>query len=784
MVILLPCITVANPVNHVKYAIVVSNLTFSRPDWAEVVNALKAKYQAQVFVYEDPDLESVKEKLRRFFPTYICFVTQPLEATKEFIATIHRLTRELDKDPYGDAIWGVLTGYNAEDALKIVRGPSELIISNALLKTSGGWLKYFKKGRFYSETEYELMWIKHSDGAIDKSQKGPHDCTKTLVNLLNSNQYDIMITSGHAEEHKWQLHYPDPGEEGFFWSNAGQLYGIPYSGSVVEVNSTNPKVYWGLGNCLIGHINDMNCMVLAWFHTGGAFQFCGYTVKTSYGYMGWGIADYFLKLQDRFTFAESFYLNNQALIFDLENNTPGRKAYELSYDRDSVAFYGDPAFEARLEKCREPLYNQELTVTQEGKGYRFTFLIRMNETGHPERPPIAFLPFRTRDAKIIFTNAHKVVITDNFVLMHVWQEGDPELQQGEERKVTFIATPIDVDVIDIVNVGISEETSSTPQTSLIANPGDRIRLWYEIENKKSENIQAILGASLLQNGREIVDPDDDELVTISPGTRWYSRYFDIPSDASGSYKVVYKVWKPDWSDWYDFKQMENLTVTPPTKIPDIELSKTRIDFGSVNIGNEKQDFSLYVYNKGSADLIIEVNLTGDKDFSYIPPPSAVTISPGGKYQIVVKFKPTSTGSKSATLNIYSNDPDEDPVTVSLTGVGIKEMETIVDNTSPWKRERISYKDDRYDVRMPLEFPARVFEWIFYGWRYFSERIDPRELGDKIEEYFKDRIIGLNNRLKRYARSKSTGDDDTMVDRSKGYRATTSDATIPADKHIS
>ena len=354
------CVNALDNTSHSgSYAIVVGGATAADPDWAAVVDVLQMRYNGQVFVYEGTNLWDVQSALSEYAPKYIGFVARPSDIIsyggEQYVRNVHQLARALDGDPYGDAIWGIITGYNADDAMRIATGPSGILVSNALLKTADSWLEYFKQGHYFSESEYKKMWIKYPDGTIDKSQHGPTDCSDALVTLLNGNTFDIMVTSGHASQHDWQLHYPFPGLEGFFRSSAGQLYGEPYSGPNIDITSTNPKIYYAPGNCLIGHISDMNCMALAWIHTGGAYQYCGYTVGTWYGYMGWGISEYFFHVQDRFSFAESFYLNSQALVFDLENHTPGTDPGGLNYDRDVVAFYGDPACEARLERSRDPL---------------------------------------------------------------------------------------------------------------------------------------------------------------------------------------------------------------------------------------------------------------------------------------------------------------------------------------------------------------------------------------------------------------------------------------------
>jgi hypothetical protein len=183
-------------------------------------------------------------------------------------------------------------------------------------------------------------------------------------------------------------------------------------------------------------------MALAWIHSGAAYQFCGYTVSTWYGHM-WGLPEYFFHLQDRFTFAECFFINNQSLIYDLENDTPGMNRRGHEYDKDTVALYGDPAWEARIEKVHDPLYDQELTVEKKDTGgYVVTFEIEFNydytagDVNRSGRPAFAFLPIRARNHKVTFTDARKVVVTDNFVLMKFADKGD-SLSKGQKRKAVF-----------------------------------------------------------------------------------------------------------------------------------------------------------------------------------------------------------------------------------------------------------------------------------------------------------------------------------------------------------
>ena len=102
------------------YCVVVSQATVEAPRWNPVVDALVSKHGAQVVPYGGSVGDSLPA-LREQFPRHICFVAKPAEVTREFVMEVNRLTRRLDDDPYGDAIWGILTGYDEACALRIAR---------------------------------------------------------------------------------------------------------------------------------------------------------------------------------------------------------------------------------------------------------------------------------------------------------------------------------------------------------------------------------------------------------------------------------------------------------------------------------------------------------------------------------------------------------------------------------------------------------------------------------------------------------------------------------------
>lgn len=423
-----------------KYAIVKNTSpTYNYSEWKSPVYVLaekyKNKYEYKIFDY-NTDINSIKDELASFSPYYIAFVAEPAEINQNFVKDIHQLTRELDEDPYGDAIWGIITGYTVQDALQIAEYNKPLEIKRGLSATGKGWLEYLSEGVGYSEKTPKYKAIKSEDSiTVEESMNAPEDTTESFVNELNSGKIDIFWTSGHANEHSWSIGYNYP--NGIFSHQKGQLLGINTSEEIYQINSSNPKVYYPVGNCRIGNIDQEDCMMTSWIHSGGAYQAMGYTDDTWYGFMGWGIADYFFKSKYPLSFAESFFLNNQALVFGLEESVASsQKGHE--YDKDAVAFYGDPAWRATIKKNENCPYDMDLTKSEEGGKISFKFTVKAlkDYEFNSERPPGILLPYKIKNPKIKDTNCNgNIVITENFILTQITKK----LKQGEKKYVVFEA---------------------------------------------------------------------------------------------------------------------------------------------------------------------------------------------------------------------------------------------------------------------------------------------------------------------------------------------------------
>jgi zinc protease len=336
-----------------------------------------------------------------------------------------------------------LTGFDAANALAIAAHREPLTIHKVASGTEIA-LQCCTEGLWYDELVKNKLVQKKRD-ATAKQLRGPDDTTAALVDTLNQYQADLFVTSGHATQGDWMIGFRY--RNGFFRSKAGQMFGVDTNKTRIDIHSTNPKVYLPIGNCLMGNINGPDAMALAWMNDVGVKQMIGYTVPTWYGYQGWGILDYFIEQPGRYTMNQAFFANHHALVHRLgESSTSASDKRGLKFDRDVVAFYGDPAWSAKMAEGQNSF---EQTMNRGRNSMTFTITpnqgeasfdtVNNNGSQRGGRPFVGFFDQRIKNIKI--TRGHELhpIVTDNFVLLPRPLKCDPT----QEYKVTFTFELID-----------------------------------------------------------------------------------------------------------------------------------------------------------------------------------------------------------------------------------------------------------------------------------------------------------------------------------------------------
>ncbi len=511
-----------------RYAVVISNSAYSDAGWKAVADALITKHGtlgslgAKLFKWSS-NVNEVKNDLSSFKPDYIGYVAIPAtECNSNFVHAVHKLSRELDSDIYADAVYGIITGYEASDAMRAIN--DSVLVETAVIAHSGQdfgkfhstskykGFRHFKQAFYSSEGNgkqgYPASQYCFSDGTeyfenkVLINKEGETDKAIIYPNIFNSGKIDITVpsqgkiegtpdffsTSGHGNINSWQIQFSGrPSYDGYFRCNAGQLYGSPKSGSRVNINSKKPVIYFATGNCLIGKPDNINNMVYAWFHTGRAVNMFGYIIPSSYGYMGWGCYERFVHFPGKNNPGETFFITNQCYLYDLEARNHSNTQF-----RDNTMLYGDPKAKAYSHSFGDSahIFMQHLNrIKANGANAPDTFVYTMtphhfdldgkidegsNLKVYSAFRPFEFLPVRI-DASTINVeknDGRNAAITDNFVLWDIMSRTG-KIQKGTTLVLRWTAKVVEENT-PIVNPIINSKhekpwlhVASSPENSRI-----------------------------------------------------------------------------------------------------------------------------------------------------------------------------------------------------------------------------------------------------------------------------------------------------------------------------
>ena len=120
---------------------------------------------------------------------------------------------------------------------------------------------------------------------------------------------------------------------------------------------------------------------------------------------------------------------------------------------------------------------------------------------------------------------------------------------------------------------------------------------------------------------------------------------------------------------------------PVVNVPEISVKQpssveltdgvTKLSFGTVVIGDTGTAKTFTIKNNGKANLTgLAVTKNGANSANFIvTAPLSTTVAPGKTTTFTVSFKPSAKGTRTAAIHIKSNDADESPFDIQLTGAG-------------------------------------------------------------------------------------------------------------------
>ncbi|ADV63588.1 hypothetical protein Isop_3023 [Isosphaera pallida ATCC 43644] len=204
-------------------------------------------------------------------------------------------------------------------------------------------------------------------------------------------------------------------------------------------------------------------------------------------------------------------------------------------------------------------------------------------------------------------------------------------------------------------------------TTSLGTPVDRL---FTIVNTGDANL--VLNPSIsLPNGFSILAGFGQ--TTLAPGA---STSFTVRLNATtvGTFSGPMSFTSNDPDDSPFTVTLTGTVAPPPT--PDVELRIAGVPIasgtGSVNFGTTTLGVPLSrvftVINTGNANLVLNPSISLPNGFSILAGFGQTTLAPGASTSFTVRLNATTVGTFSGPMSFTSNDPDESPYVVTLTGV--------------------------------------------------------------------------------------------------------------------
>lgn len=443
------------------YAIVVSASTSTDIGWKQVVAGLQARHpHAVVVTWKDSPLEA-REPLTKLQPRFVAWVATPAEAGRNFVTHCHRIARQLDRDPWPDYRWGIITGRDAASAQRQLTGPTT-VRPRVALSTTGIDLSHFERGLIFSDGSKGRWHEKRGQGDETGHATLPRPAAAMWADYFRTHRPDLLVSASHGFEHGFET----PFGTGFLQVRDGTL--VPLSkqdGPTVGdplADDVAPKIFLPIGNCLVGHVDGPESMVCAMMGRLGVRQLIGYTVVTWFGRGGWDVLGTWQVQPGTYNLTDAFFINQARMEYDLLKLAPSAANFDLNlpntgnpmpepafrrilktplatealaglepnskaaqerfrqlvgllWDRETVAFYGDPAFDARLNPSSPTGW--KLTAQEDHQGVTLTLTFSSDAEASKGAPDLAYFPTRRLNNPQLAAGPDSTLVADNLILL-------------------------------------------------------------------------------------------------------------------------------------------------------------------------------------------------------------------------------------------------------------------------------------------------------------------------------------------------------------------------------
>ena len=437
-------------------------------EWAEVANTLATRHNAEVVIFETSPRESL-EQIREAYPRYVAIVDKPENIGRDYVIDLHLLCGVVDEDIYGEFLWGIITGYAAEAAMRMVNNSAEPLVIKYAVATimELNSAKWFDNYAWVDDHTQGLWGYKNGrDSDIVTAMIEKEQVLDKFKELYEAYDPDLIVTAAHATQQNLEM----PFSLGHIKPRDGKLYAHNIFTDEQQdiIESGKRRVYTAIGNCLIGDMdNTRESMAAAWMNGSNVATMVGYVVTTWHGRAGWGAMKYWVTNPFRYTLAEAVFMNQQDFLhqqygwypelinerytyhegFWSELECASQRLSEILgreidmesatdwdmmgfwHDRDVLAYYGDPMWSVTLQGVEA---ERDYEVKSRLKGDKCIITITTAENFSLERmkgdkfkqehvldlPISYFFPKRLVNPRLADGQMWDVALDENFILVY------------------------------------------------------------------------------------------------------------------------------------------------------------------------------------------------------------------------------------------------------------------------------------------------------------------------------------------------------------------------------
>lgn len=435
-----------------EYVVLVRETVRTEAGWKKIIDKLVEMHQAEVVTYRQLTSEALP-RLRDLDPRYVAIVEKPENIKRDFVVDLNRMSRKIDNDIYADFFWGIITGYNADAALRlVVKAETPKVASSAWCVGATD----FQDGKYFERMGLNAKHFWVEKNSLDSPQSPMDTIAKSIYWGMRNNP-DIVIWETPGQTKEMFVEWENYGarvvsRDGRLWLGDRELK-LQDNARVCFL----PMVYGGIEN-------TGENFPMTWLNSQGVGALVSGVEYSAFDKGVWGTLQFWLTDAGRFSLAEAQFLNQQAMSYWLKELDPealekpyeyakempvmayfdavgplqlqelGGKANVLAtfntwYERDLMVYYGDPAWNVRAKDMRG---DQPYSVSCKVKGKKCTVTIQTNKnytwdrlcgdiiTRVGELPVCYIFPERLKNPRLVKKNSevYKIVVDENFLFIH------------------------------------------------------------------------------------------------------------------------------------------------------------------------------------------------------------------------------------------------------------------------------------------------------------------------------------------------------------------------------